>query len=290
VVSFGRKSRTSCGPAPTSAFVSAHEESAKAAVREYDVPGAQPPQTDTTLRFGGRPGTDMGAPRKGTSLFKNYTTVQTQDLDAVEEHEIQDHEAQTSYAYLAAARAGLVNPDGGFRVGRFLVGALIGSMVLCLMLLSSSRSANVVSRAPAPPAIASSTIASLTASPPPPPVRYLANRGFTCKLDDSVSNTLTEASIPPARTTRGGEPCWSESQALSLARATQQCTFVTEEDDDDQGRRCVIAMSFCVEPISGVAEADESSNLVTCRYLHLPGLHTAEELGARGPPLAAAGR
>ena len=218
---------------------------------------------------------DSAKPR-GTLFGSKYSSVQNIDMDAAEEDPT-DAPASTHLLANATtkvlARIGLVDPDGTPQpeaICRAFVGVFVACIVLSVTLLHVAR--GDAGSLP-PPAIReeSPTWKHLEA-PELPADRYVANRGFTCKLDKAVGNALADVSLPPSKTSSAGEPCWSEAQALAVARAVQECTFVTNEVPEVGGGRCVTSMHFCEDPVSGLEETIESTNLVTCRVLDLPDL------------------
>lgn len=102
---------------------------------------------------------------------------------------------------------------------------------------------------------------------------YVATSGFTCKTDESILNVLTESGLPPSGTSREAVPCWSEAEALFIAKAVHRCSFMIEEVQDSLGRSCIAEVNFCEEPIAiKPAESTERTSVVSCQDLAMEPL------------------
>ena len=206
---------------------------------------------------------------RGVIFGGRYASVQTIEMDAADED---PGEPQPSLTIAMLGRIGLIDSAGTPQpeaMRRTFVGVFLACIILTLIPIPTNAGS---AKSASPPVLADGLV---PVRPPPPPVplpaiRYVANRGYTCKLDNELGNALTEANLPPAKASSEGEPCWSEAQALSVARAARACTFVTNGVPELGGSSCLTSVRFCEEPISDLAETTENTNLVTCRVLDLP--------------------
>ena len=96
-------------------------------------------------------------------------------------------------------------------------------------------------------------------------------QGFRCKT--GTTNALGDApGVEPVGFATDSSPCWSQEQAMQLAKDTSQCAFTLETISSPTGQPdapCIQGMRLCSEPMDRVGEGTETDTLVTCHDLHL---------------------
>ena len=70
--------------------------------------------------------------------------------------------------------------------------------------------------------------------------------------------------VKPVGYATDASPCWSQEQAMQLAKDASQCAFTLETTGAQRETPCVQGMRFCSEPMERVGEGTETDTLVTC--------------------------